>query len=154
MTIFALPLLADAPAAQDEQCAKEILMQHFPGKYLSATLKKFNVPEDQQAAIISELAEKDKNIVKMVEEKAAQMDPNPLKDPSQRQVAVKMFRETLLQQFTAVLNAHGVTDGDQIQKMLDDVQLQKAKQFTECMERMHPEIKQKKPGQTPAAPAE
>lgn len=151
LSAFALPVFAaDAPSSKDEQCAKEVLMQHFPEKMVSETLNKFQVPADQQAAIIKELAEKDKQLVKMVEEKAAAMNPNPLKDPSQRQQAVKMFRETLLEQFTAVLNAHGITDKDKIQQMLDDVQLQKAKQFTMCMEKIHPEIKSKKPGEAPA----
>lgn len=131
--------------SQEEQCAREILMHHYPEKFVVVTLKKFQVPEDQQQAIVKELAEKDKNIVKMVENKAASMNPNPLKDPQLRQQAVRMFRETLKEQFASVLNAHGVTDDAKIQQMLDDIQLQKAKQFTECMEKMHPEIKQNKP---------
>ncbi len=160
LNVFALPLLADAPppaatkpaapVSKDEECAKEILMQHYPSKFVSVTLKKFQVPEDQQAAILKELADKDKNIVKMVEEKASKMDPNPLKNPEQRQQAVQLFRETLTAEFAAVLNAHGVTDQDKIQQMLDDIQLQKAKQFTMCMEKLHPEILNKKP--QPGAP--
>jgi hypothetical protein len=145
LSALALPLCADVQSEKDEQCAKEILMQHYPEKFVKETLNKFQVPADQQAAIIKELGDKDKLLVKMVEERAAAMNPNPLKDPSQRQQAVKMFRETLLEQFASVLNAHGVTDKDKVQQMLDDVQLQKAKQFTMCMERLHPEIKNTKP---------
>jgi hypothetical protein len=133
------------PTSQEEQCAREILTHHYPEKFVAETLKKFQVPADQQQAIVKELAEKDKNIVKMVENRAASMNPNPLKDPQLRQQAVRMFRDTLKEQFASVLNAHGVTDDAQIQQMLEDIQLQKARQFTECMEKMHPEIKEKKP---------
>lgn len=150
LSVFALPLFADAPSEHDKECAKEALKHHFPEQFVSVTLKKFKVPEDQQAAIIKELNEKDKQIVKMVEDKAATMDPNPLKNPEQRQQAVKLFKDTLFEQFTAVLNAHGVTDDDQIQKMLEDIQLQKAKRFTQCMEKVNPDIMNKKPGAAPA----
>jgi hypothetical protein len=153
LSIFAMPLLAEEPEefsqgqqmSDEERCAKEILMRHFPEKLVEAALKKFQIPEDQQAAIVKELAEKDGNIVKMVEEKASTMNPNPLRDPQMRQQAVRLFRETMLEQFSGVLKAHGVTDDAKIQQMLDEVQLQKAKQFSECMEKMHPEIKRSKP---------
>ena len=62
------------------------------------------------------------------------MNPNPLKDPAQRQAAVKLFKETLFEIFSEVLTQHGVKDPKQIQAMLDDVQQQKAKRFAQCME--------------------
>ena len=117
-----------------------MIISYCPEKFVDVTLDKFKVPEDQRAAIKSELAEKDKGVVTMVEEKAATMDPNPLRDPSQREQAVKIFRETLYTLFSGVMTEHGVEDKEQIQAMLDDIQYQKAQFFTQCMEKYHPNI--------------
>lgn len=126
--------LAAANSALDE-CSKELLLAYFPEVFVTETLKKFNVPEDKWDSIKKELANKDKDVVKTVEEKASQMDPNPLKDPLQRQAAVKIFRETLLQIFGDALRANGIDDQRQIQSMLEDIQKQKARRFAECMEK-------------------
>ncbi len=119
-----------------EECTKELLLAYFPANYVTVTLKKFNVPEEKWKAITSELTIKDKTVLKMVEDKAAKLNPNPFKDrdPAQRQVAVKLFRDTLFQVFSDVLKNQGVNDDKQIQSMLDDVQQQKAQNFKHCME--------------------
>lgn len=126
-----VPTAIASPTADD--CSRELLMAYFPKPFVEDTLGRFNVPKDQWDAISKELAEKDKDIVKTVETKASKMNPNPLTDPQQRQAAVKLFRETLLESFSTVLKAHGVKDDKQIQAMLDDVQQQKAKRFAKCM---------------------
>lgn len=122
-------------AEADEECSQEILLSYFPNVFVSDTLSRFNVPKDQWDVIKKELAARDKDIIKQVETKASKLTPNPLKDPQQRQAAVKLFRDTLLENFSAVLKAHGVTDDKQIQSMLDDIQQQKAKRFARCMEK-------------------
>lgn len=126
--------ISAAPTA-GEECAKELLLSYFPEPIVSETLKKFNIPQDKWAGIKKSLANKDKDVIKLVEQKAASMDPNPLKDPQQRQAAVKLFRETLLQVFTDALKENGVEDTAQSQAMLDDIQQQKAKKFAMCMEK-------------------
>ncbi len=125
-----------ADKAADEECSKDILLSYFPKIFVEEALGRYNVPKDQWEAIEKELAEKDKNVIKTVEAKAEKMNPNPLKDPQQRQAAVKLFRETLLDSFSTVLKAHGFTDDKQIQAMLDDIQQQKAKRFAKCMSSM------------------
>jgi hypothetical protein len=117
----------------EDECSKEMLLSYFPEPFVDKTLNRFDVPKEKWKAIQKELAEKDKNILKNVEAKAAKMSHNPLKDPQQRQEAVKIFRETLLENFTAVMKAHGIHDPKKIQSMLDDIQQQKAKQFARCM---------------------
>lgn len=136
--------VAAVPSAHDE-CAKELLLSYFPEPIVEETLKKFNVPQDKFAGIQKSLANKDKEVVKTVEQKASAMNPNPLKDPQQRQAAVKLFRETLLQVFSDALKENGLQDASQYQPMLDDIQQQKAKKFAMCME------KQKAQMQKPAA---
>lgn len=121
-----------------DECSKELLLAYFPEPFVKETLKKHNVPQDQWDAIQKELSSKDKDVIKTVEQKAAKMDPNPLKDPQARQAAIKLFRETLYQVFADVLKAHGVTDEKQIQAMLDDVQQQKAQRFAKCMQKQAP----------------
>lgn len=135
---------AAAPTAQEE-CAKELLLSYFPESMVTDTLKRFNVPQDKWAGIAKSLSNKDKDIVKMVEQKATAMNPNPLKDPQQRQAAVKLFRDTLLQVFTDAMKENGVQDTAQFQAMLDDIQQQKAKKFAMCMEKQKAQLEKQQP---------
>jgi hypothetical protein len=123
-----------AAASPIDECSRELLLSYFPEAFVNDTLKRFNIPEEKWAGINRSLANKDKDVVKLVEQKASAMSPNPLKDPQQRQAAVKLFRETLLQVFSEGLKENGVEDSHQFQAMLDDIQLQKAKKFAQCME--------------------
>ena len=62
--------IAAAPVAVDD-CAKELLLSYFPAPIVNETLKHFDVPEDKWAGITKSLASKDKEVVKIVEQKAA-----------------------------------------------------------------------------------
>lgn len=130
---------ASMPAIGAEQtvdeCSRELLLTYFPEPFVKETLKTYNVPEDKWDAIQKSLANKDKDVIQIVEKKAAEMDPNPLKDPQARLAAVKLFRSTLLQLFSEVMQANGITDEKQIQAMLDGIQLQKAQRFAKCMQK-------------------
>lgn len=145
--------IASITADVVDDCSKELLLSYFPEPFVRETLKANNVPQDKWDAIVNELKNNDKQVVGIVEEKAAKLNPNPLKNPGdqeQRQKAVAIFRETLMEVFTAALNKNGVTDNKQIQAMLDDVQHQKAKRFKECLEKHKQSIDANLP---PAAPA-
>lgn len=142
------PLLAETSI---NECSKELLLAFFPESFVNETLKKFDVPEKEWSGINQDLKGKDSDVIKMVETKASKMDPNPLKDPQQRQGAVKIFRETLLEIFSGVMKAHGITDDKQIQSMLDDIQQQKAKRFMMCMDRQQKALEDEDSNaQTPA----
>lgn len=129
---------ADAPGAaslKESDCSKDLLLAYFPEVFVKETFTKFNISKEKWDAIIKSLNEKDKDVIKMVEEKASKMNPNPLKDPQQRQAAVKLFRETLLEIFSSVLKANDIQDDGKIASMLDDIQQQKAKRFAMCIKR-------------------
>lgn len=126
---------ASEASPYSDDCTKELLLSYFPEPLVKETLKKFHVPEDKWAGITKSLTNHDKEIVKIVEQKASKMSPNPLKDSQQRQVAVKLFRDTLLETFSNTLIENGVTDKTQFLAMLDDIQQQKAKKFAMCMQR-------------------
>lgn len=119
----------------DQHCSPEVLLSHFPEVFVRQTLQKFNVPEDKWEGIVKELNEKNKTVATAVEGKASKMGQNPLSDPQQRQAAVKLFRETILEVFSSVMKNNGITDDNQIQAMLDDIQQQTAKRFAECIKR-------------------
>lgn len=111
-------------------------------------MERFEIPQSQWPSIQSELAEKDREVVPRVEEKAVKMTPNPLRDPQKRQQAVKIFRETLYELFADVMQAHGINNQEQIQRMLNDIQQQKARQFAQCVEQYHrPERRMQQPPQ-------
>lgn len=124
------------PGLSDDECSRELLISYFPKAFVTESLKKYQVPEDKWNAIASDLALKDKQVIKTVEDKASKMNPNPLKDPQQRQAAVKLFRETLTDLFSSTMKANGITDEKQITDMLNDIQQQKAKRFAMCMQKM------------------
>lgn len=130
---FTMSAIVTADAT--DECAKELLLSYFPEPIVKETLKRFSIADDKVAGITKSLSLKDKDVVKVVEEKAKNMNPNPLKDPQQRAAAVKLFRETLLQVFTEALKENGITDTSKFQAMLDDIQQQKAKKFAMCMDR-------------------
>lgn len=125
-----------SPPGMGDECSRELLISYFPKIFVTETLKKYNVPQDKWDAIASDLEQKDKQVIKTVEDKASKMNPNPLKDPQQRQAAVKLFRETLTDLFSSTLKANGITDDKQIADMLNDIQQQKAKRFAMCMQKM------------------
>lgn len=134
LSCASLPLMANTEAvATPEECSKEMVLAYFPAPFVKETLKKFGVPEDKAEAISTTLASKDGQIIQMVEEKAAAMETNPLRDPQARQAAVKLFRDTLFQVFASVVKENGITDEQKIQQMLDDIQRQKAERFAKCM---------------------
>ena len=58
-------------------------MTYFPEPFVKESLKKHDIPTGQREAIQKALASKDKEVITLIEEKASQMTPNPLKDPSQ-----------------------------------------------------------------------
>lgn len=163
-TCIPLALCADATPPEStkspegiDDCAKELLLSYYPPEFVLETLKKFNVPKDKWEQIVDGLKMKDKEVIHTVEEKASQMDPNPLKDPQQRQEAIKIFKDTLLQIFSSVVKPAGITDDKTIQAMLDDIQQQKAKRFAQCIEKRKIQLptpaKMPTPAASPSAPA-
>lgn len=139
-SVYAMPAQMMAEAAPTEHltdaaCSKDILLSYFPEVFVRETLVKFNVPKDKWDSIVKELAEKDKTVIKTVEEKASKLSQSPLKDPQQRQAAVKLFRETILEIFSDVMKNNGVTDEKQIHAMLDDIQQQTARRFAACIKK-------------------
>ncbi len=120
------------------KCTKEELMTFFPKPVVKEVLTKAHLSQDQVNEIAQELSYKDSELVKLVEEKAAKIEPNPFKDLSQRDLAIKIYRETLYEVFAKVLKAHGVTNEDQIQTLLDDMQESKSKLFIDCIRKEKP----------------
>jgi glycine cleavage system regulatory protein len=115
------------------KCTKEELMRFFPEQLVQSVLVKANLPKDQADAIAQDLSQKDRELARLVEEKSAQVEPNPFKNLSQRDMAIKIYRETLYEVFARVLKAHGITNEDQIQTLLDELQEARSKLFIECI---------------------
>ncbi len=134
---FSALFCPSAAFADTDYCTKEVLLAYFPENFVVETLKTFKVSEDEWQGIIKDLNSKEKDVVKLVEEKASKLQPNPLKEktPESRNATVKIFRETILEIFGNVMKDHGITDDRQIQQMLVDIQQQKAKNFAKCMEK-------------------
>lgn len=127
--LFSAPIFAQN---LPNECSKELLLAYFPEVIVAETLKKFDIPEDQRSGIEKDLSSKDKEVIKLVEEKAQKISPNPLKDTKDRKAAIELFKGTLLEVFSEVMHAHGITNDEKIQAMLEDVKQRKAEQFAKC----------------------
>lgn len=121
-------------ASTVEECSKELLLSFFPEAFVKEVLQKNGIAQDKWEPIVKGLKEKNDDVIKLVDEQASKMTPNPLKDPSQKQVAVKIFRESLYQVFSGVLKANGISDDQKINLMLGEIQQLKTKRFAQCME--------------------
>ena len=120
------------------KCTKEELMRFFPEQLVQSILSKAHLPKEQAEAIAQDLSKKDQELAKLVEEKSSQIEPNPFKNLSQRDLAIKIYRETLYEVFAKVLKSHGVTNEDQIQTLLDELQEARSKLFIECIRHQQP----------------
>lgn len=120
------------------KCTKEELMRFFPEQIVESILTKANLPKEKVEAIVQELSQKDHELAKIVEEKSAKVEDESTDALSQRDLAIKVYRETLYQVFAGVLEAHGVTDRDQIQTLLDELQEARSKLFMECIRKQSP----------------
>lgn len=132
--LFCLTALCLFSILSAEEGNKELLLAYFPSPFVEETLQRFDVPKDKWEVINQELSSKDDEVIRLVDEKASKMDPNPLLDGGQKQVAAKLFRETLYHVFSEVMFAHGVSDAQKVQEMLDCIQQLKAERFYQCMQ--------------------
>lgn len=128
-------LYGETAAIEEADCSQQALRAYFPEKFVKSTLKKFNIPEDKWGGIVQGLKGREKDVEIIVETNAEKMNPNPLRDPQQRQAAVKLFKDALFQVASETFKKNGVNDDQQIRSMLDDIQQQKIKQFAECIEK-------------------
>lgn len=135
LTISLVPsIYCSALESDSEECSQEILLSYFPSVFVKETLEQNKIPKEKWDSINQDLAARDKKIIEIVESKAMQMSSNPLKDPQQRQLAVKIFRDTLYENFSDVMKKNGINNEDQIHAMLEDIQQRKAKRFARCMQ--------------------
>lgn len=114
-------------------CTKEQLMTFFPQPVVESVLTEAKISEEQVKEIGQELSQQDRELIKRVEEKAVKWDPNPFSDLSQRDLAIKIYNETLYEVFAKVLKAHGISNDTQIQALLDKIRELKSKLFIECI---------------------
>lgn len=114
-------------------CTKEELMMFFPPAIVKSVLVKAQFTQQQADEIAKDLAGNDKKLAKIVDEKAEKENPNPFKDLSQRDQAIKIYQETLFEVFANVLKAHGVNDEHEIHQLLDEVRANKSRMFIECI---------------------
>lgn len=139
-TLIPAILLATAPLsfieAAPDMCSQAMLFSYFPESFVEQTLKKFAIPQEKWKQIEADLAEKDSQIVKIVEEKAAKKDPTLVHDFKRRHEMAALFQQTFLEIFTEVMTKNGITDTTQIEAMLKDIQKQKVEQFKGCLKKL------------------
>jgi hypothetical protein len=136
--------------SNNAELSNDAMMSYFPEIFVERTLERYQIPQAQRISIQKELVDKNKEVINLVEDKASKMTPNPLRDPTLRDEAVKIFRDSLYEVFSKVMLSHGVTDKEELHEMLDDIQRQKAEYFSQKMrqykEENRQQIKNQRPG--------
>lgn len=124
---------AASTAIKNFSCTKEELEAFLPEAVVRNVLLKNNFSEADANAIALELWQKNTMMREIMKKKASKLRPNPLEDLSQRDVGLKIYRETLYEVFSQTLKAHGISDEDKIQNLLDEIRETKSKLFLECV---------------------
>jgi len=128
------PLSAEEnDSTEPNLCTKEELMSYFPPHIVKRVLVQHKIPQEEAVQISTELANRSNDLERIVEQKASKLASNPFKDLAKRDVALKIYKETLLEIFNETLKAHGITSGAETQAMLDDIQVAKSKLFIDCI---------------------
>lgn len=114
-------------------CTKEELMMSFPPQIVAKVLLNAKYPPSIVEKITKELAERDQELSKLVDEKAQKYHPNPFKDLSRRDEALKIYQETLYEIFAGVMKKNGYDDEQQIRLELDAIRSLKSKLLIHCL---------------------
>lgn len=114
--------------------SKELITAFFPEGFMNEVMLKNQVPKEQWESINKDLTAKNSEVIPRVDEKASKIAPDLLVDPKQKQVAVKLFRETLFELFSEVMVSHGVTDNGKIQEIFDQLKQLKAESHFQSMQ--------------------
>lgn len=122
-------------AIDPSTCTKEDLMVFFPQPIVKAVLIRHHFSDSDAEHIAKMLAGKQSEIIHIIENKASQVHPNPFEDLSQRDVALKIFKETLYQVLRQVLQTYQKTNKEEIQAILEDTRVVRGRLFIECIKR-------------------
>jgi hypothetical protein len=136
ISVFLIPGALKALSIVDA-CSQKLITVNFPPQFVVETLRKFNVPEDREKKIIEDLKAKEEDVFRIVDIKASQLDPNPLRSLSsgQGQVLAKIFQTALFTVFKDVLKANEIENEGEIKEMFTDLQQAKAKNMGRCIEK-------------------
>ncbi len=129
--IALIPVLLSAELTQAD-CSEDVLFRFFPQSFVLQVLEKHNVPKEQAADIAANLADSDQLVVQLIEQKAKQMNPNPLEDENAGQARAKLFHDAITETFNNIVNKYGITDTREISMMLDEIQKLRMERFEKC----------------------
>lgn len=129
-----LLLSADTKPTLDREkdCGDEVLRSFFPKEFVDQVLQKHNVPKDKWDAIDKDLAQADKEVFKSIEAKNKELASDLRQDADARRQFIDYFRTTLTKSFGDVLKKYGITDENQIEEMLEEIQQLKLDRFEAC----------------------
>lgn len=119
-------------ALSKDDCNEEVLFHFFPRPFVLEVMEKHGVPKNQAEEIAKKLSDSDPAVVQKIEQKAKEMDPNPLTDENAHQQRAKLFREVITDVFNNVVSQYGVTDIQDTSVMLDEIQKMRMERFEQC----------------------
>ena len=129
LTFFNLHLQGSSAPVK---CTREELINFFPEKLVEYVLMNGGISEQDALKIAKELSIKDRELAEFVEQKALQTNFRVSKS-NQKEETKRVYNEIIKEAFTKVLNSYGIKDQNLIQKMLDEIRLERSKHFVDCL---------------------
>ncbi len=115
------------------RCSKEELLSFFPKQIVEQVLLQFHIPAVKASEVAEELAAKNHELIQMVEQRAATLDPNPFKDPTQREKAIQIYQEVLYEVLAQALKSHEIVGEAQVDLYLQEIRKLKSRLFVQCI---------------------
>lgn len=118
----------------EKDCSDDILMLFFPKIFVEEVLKDHQIDKQKIEAIAKELSTIDPAVIKLIEERAKTMKPNPLEDMEAREARDELFSNALLKVFGDVLSRYDIKDRDVQIKMIEEIQNKRLSRWKECID--------------------
>lgn len=124
---------ADGVEVEEMRCTKEELLSFFPKQIVQKVLIQFKIPALKASEVADELSAKNHVLIQMVEQRAADLDPNPFKDPTQREKAIQIYQEVLHDMLAQALKSHEAGAEEQVDLYLQEIRKVKSQLFVQCI---------------------
>jgi hypothetical protein len=136
MKFVYLALLVILPLAvlqgEEKACIREIESTFFNPFFVSQALSLHDVSQSTWSQVNLELQKKIPSLHPLVLEKAAKMQPNPLKTPFQPHEAAQVVEEALYEVFASVLAEFNIQNAYEIREMFNYIREQQNSRFVDC----------------------
>jgi len=131
---ISLGLLATAEIAVAEvpACYRDLELNFFRANLVNETLSMHSISQSNWNLINQELQRNVRRVPEIVRARAKQMIPNPLDTPFDREIALQLLQEVLLEVFSETLSLFQITNQNKVEEMFQYIREQQIERLTHC----------------------